>query len=1852
MPRNDGRKETVSALVNTSREVSCGLCQLPDDSHMVACDECGRWYHFVCVGVDESVQDRDWSCERCRTMTAQIPAECSTPLAGGATGLTGANVSPSEKFLREQVQQLQEKLEKQQLLFESVLREREHFDALKAQQKKCKEELGPKEPRSEKIMQDQYGAKVTGAIKKTSAMTLSTPEQEEILFAKELELLEEKQAMERKHLEEKSALLQRFHSRNAETTRRKSTELDPRITDFRSMRDYIDPVVQHILPPNSDFELSRSQLAARQAVTRDLPTFSGNPEEWPLFITSFQSSTRMCGYSDEENMLRLQRSLKGKALDAVRCRLLHPSNVPGVISTLRTLFGRPEIIVHSLISKIREMPSPKAEKLNTVIDFGVAVQNVCATITASGLDEYLCNVALLQELTERLPATIKLSWAYHRQTKDKVTLSDFAEWLGKLVEAASIVSVPSLSLSKSEKRSRNYINVHLEDDENSDDNETSMKPSFAPRRECTLCQDNCSGLEKCQRFLNMNVGARWTVIKEQKLCKKCLQKHFGACGVKAQCGKNGCTYMHNQLLHEDARYNRSVAPQSNAASSVQSCNTHLKPNGHVLFRYIPVTVHAQGKTVNTYAFLDDGSSATFMESVSVPELTYSYSYLGGLPLESYEQVSPRILIGIDNCHLGHALASREGMNHQPIASQTRLGWVVYGLCVTTAGTVCASSDYKGHHNFHICSCQRDDKMNAELKEYFSIDSLGIYKTNKSLLSKDDERALNLLSTETLLKGTRYETCLLWRTDQTRLPDNKTLALRRLICLEKRMNRDADLAESMRTKIAEYEQNGYIRRLSPNEISEAHPRTWYLPIFPVVNPNKPGKFRIVWDAAAAVKGISLNSVLLTGPDQLASLLSVLHRFREFRYAVTGDIREMFHQVLVKEEDQHSQRFLWRNGDSSREPDVYVMRVMTFGAACSPSCAAYVKNHNADKFQQQFPRATECIKYDHYVDDMLTSVENEDEAVKLATEVRYVHSQAGFHIRNWLSNSSAILERLHDGEPTEKDLNLTAEMATEKVLGMWWCTATDNFTFKLSTKHDPELLAGLRTPTKREVLKTLMSIYDPMGLIANFLMHLKILLQDIWRSGIAWDDQIPSLLEDKWKLWIRILPNVKAVQIPRCYRHLTSSTDTNRVQLHMFVDSSEKGLAAVAYFRFEEDGKIECALIGSKTRVAPLKYLSIPRLELQAAVVGARLADSIVKSHRLVIAKRFFWTDSRDVMCWLRSDHRRYSSFVASRIGELLETTDVAEWKWLSTRLNVADEGTKWQKLPDFNPTSRWYRGPSFLWEPENNWPVDNTDPGTTKEELRTHMLHHTVEEPIICFQNFKQWTRLLRTMAFVFRYRANLQRKIRKEGLELGPLTQSELHNAEQFIYRQVQREMFPDEIRILTAAGSEANVLKTVLPTSSSLYKLTPVIDVHGVLRMRGRVDACQFIDESSKRPILLPKRHYLTSLVITDYHERYRHLNHQTALNGIRQKYYIPQLRSEYNRARRNCQYCKINFAKPQTPIMGDLPAARLAAFSRPFAHTGIDYFGPLLVAVGRRVEKRWGVLFTCMTIRAIHIEIAHTMTTDSCILAVRNFIARRGAPIEFLSDRGTNFIGANRELLEALKQVDQNEVMTYFVTPNTAWKFNPPASPHFGGCWERLIQSVKKLLDQFKTQRTLSDEILRNVLMEIEMMVNSRPLTHIPLDDAEASPLTPNHFLLGSFDGNKPPIAYDDGVSTIKQSWKTSQVYANNLWKKWISEYLPTLTRRTKWFKPVRPIQLGDVVVIVDSALPRNVWPKERVIGVVQAKDGQVRRVTVQTTNGILERPAVKIAVLDVGSGDSKPPEDVCRTGGNVTPLRVTNL
>ncbi|XP_058449050.1 uncharacterized protein LOC131429011 [Malaya genurostris] len=1566
------------------------------------------------------------------------------------------------------------------------------------------------------------------------------------------------------------------------------------------------PIAQE-LPTITEFIPTPSQLAARQVMPRDLPTFSGDPADWPVFISSFMNTTLACGYSSVENMSRLQRCLKGQAYEAVRSRLLLPESVPQVVSTLQLLYGRPEMLITALLEKIHSVPAPKTEKLETLLEFGMAVQSLCDHLEAAGQHAHLSNPALLMELVDKLRAHVKLDWGGYLRKCEVVNLKTFSGFISEVMLSVSKVignTGGSKNTAGERTRMKQKGSVYTHMDDTSDSREVE--------RLCTSCKKPGHRIQDCRSFRSTSVDDRWKFVQLNNLCRTCLNAHGRrSCRNPKPCGINGCQSRHHPLLHS------SVNCARNRQQVVAENHTNRQLEKSLLFPIVPVTLRGPRGVVTTFALLDDGSSMTLIEEglarqigavgiknplclvwtanvtrreensmqitlnisgtrsqkqfrlndvqtvreLSLPKQTIDfkslasrYQHLRGLPIASYDDAVPRLLIGVNNVNLTVPLRVKEGQFREPIAVKTRLGWCVYGG--ETRNRVSTL-------NYHACNCTGDQKIHDIVKNHFELEEIGT-RAATQLISDEDKRAQRILEETTVRKGVRFESGLLWRYDRVEFPDSYQMALRRLECLERKMIREPQLKDNLHLQMKEYQLKGYAHRATQAELANVDMRrVWYLPIGAVTNPMKPGKVRIIWDAAAKVDGISLNSMLLKGPDQLVSLPAILSRFRQFKVAVSADIQEMFHQISIRPDDRHSQRFLWRS-DPSCAPEVFLMDVATFGSSCSPATAQYVKNKNAEAFAEKYPRAVNAVIQNHYVDDLLDSFESEEEASRVAEEIRTIHRCGGFNLRNWLSNSKRV------------DVSHTHG----RVLGMLWITEEDVLCFSTSMKEEiQQLLIDNDRPTKRQILKCLMGFFDPLGLLSVFLVHGKVILQSVWRSGIKWDEKVNEDIYEQWRRWILLMKTVETLKIPRCYFVDATSERYRHLQLHIFVDASEVAYAALAYFRtIGVKSKPECVLVAAKSKVAPLKPLSIPRLELQAAVLGVRLMQFVKESHSVSIHQEYLWSDSLTVLGWLRSDHLRYRQYVACRVGELLTSTSVEDWRWVPSKQNPADQATKWGKGPQLNTTGTWFSGPEFLQLPEKEWPQQKTIISTAEEELRPIYSHRAIAIPelVFDFNRVSKYERAVRAMVYVLRFIENLKRKKGSEEAIVGLLNTTEIQTAERKLIQLVQWQVFGDEMVVIRRNLQSPTGKREELEKSSNLYPLTPIMDEFGILRMDGRIGAARNVSMDVKFPVILPKEHKFTHLLIDSYHRKYRHANFETVVNEVRQMFYVPRLRAVVKKVIKICQWCRVQNTKPRIPRMAPLPAARLSSFCKPFTYVGLDFFGPLTVK-----------------------------------------------------------IGAERLLKEQVQRI-QDDLVTTFTGTTTRWLLIPPAAPHMGGAWERLVRSIKTAMETtYNNDRKLDDEELETMVFEAEGIVNSRPLTYLPLDAEESEALTPNHFLLGSSNGVRQPVVKPtDPIRSIMSSWDMIQLQLDRFWKRWTREYLPTLTRRTKWFGEVKPLAEGDLVFIVDES-KRNNWIRGRVQELIKSGDGRVRQAVVKTARGIIRRPVAKLAVLDVASRGKTEPD-----------------
>ncbi|XP_037816929.1 uncharacterized protein LOC119607191 [Lucilia sericata] len=753
----------------------------------------------------------------------------------------------------------------------------------------------------------------------------------------------------------------------------------------------------------------------------DLPLFSGNPDEWPLFIANYKDTTETFKYNDRQNLMRLQKCLAGTAREAVASMLVYPDNVPNVIEELEFRFGRPDILVRSQLQKIQQFPVINRKKMDQIIIFSTKVRNVVAFLTSAGCSHHLMSTTLLEEMVSKLPDDQQFDWVKSASIiKPFPTVTDFSKWLGDL---AKVVSLMPNYVSSSQSQPVKQMVVL-------DSNKKSNV-------KCTIC-DGDHTLSACKAFTkDMTLPMRWEKIKQLKLCFSCLRKGHSVnnCRSKKLCNINNCKKYHHKSLHKDGETvdtslgTVAVEQAEQASNQMLNCRKYLQASK--MFKILPVTLTGPLGSFKTYAMFDEGSSISLIdentskllglkgkssnltlqwygektvneesylvnleiEGTCIPKMRFplknvhtikkldlpcqSFSKkcstnFASLPLEDYIDAKPVILLGLDNAFLGTPNSVKESNDCDLIAMQCKLGWLVYGLV----------KNYTAHPTILFV---KDDELKNIVNDFLATENFGVNPNMKPLLSDDDQVAKEIMENTIKRIGNRFEIGLLWKKYPPKMPSSYNMSENRLKLIEKKFSHNTSYAQKYCLEINKYLDKGYARKLSEEEVKQNTFPVWYLPHFGVVNPHKPDKLRVVFDAAAKTSGISLNSLLLKGPEQAKPLLGILLKFRQGQIAVAADIREMFSQIKIRQEDQHAQRFLWRCEKENSEIEEYAMVSMTFGAICSPCCAEYVKNYNAIEFSHKFPEASKAIIENHYVDDFVCSFKSENEAITICQQV---------------------------------------------------------------------------------------------------------------------------------------------------------------------------------------------------------------------------------------------------------------------------------------------------------------------------------------------------------------------------------------------------------------------------------------------------------------------------------------------------------------------------------------------------------------------------------------------------------------------------------------------------------------------------------------------------------------------------------------------------------------------------------------------------------------------------------------------------------------------------------------------------
>ncbi|XP_073237808.1 uncharacterized protein [Porites lutea] len=1190
-----------------------------------------------------------------------------------------------------------------------------------------------------------------------------------------------------------------------------------------------------------------------------------------------------------------------------------------------------------------------------------------------------------------------------------------------------------------------------------------------------------------------------------------------------------------------------------------------------------------------------------------------------------------LLIGNDVPKLLEPHEVQRSEDGGPYAVRTLLGWTINGPLGRASKAARTSNRIQSHvvldqQFVRFCEMEFNDSQ-------FSIEKG---------LSQDDKRALVIMEDSAELRGGHYEVALPWKVFPPDLPNNKIVAEHRLGLLKKRLLKDPQLHRKYSLFMDDLFDKGHAQKV-PEGQREDSP-SWYLPHHPVIHPQKPDKVRVVFDCAAKFQNVSLNQQILQGPDLTNSLIGVLTRFREQPIAIMADIEKMFYQVRVPIEDSRYLRFLWwPSGEMDKEPEEFQMLVHLFGGVSSPSCANYALQKTAEDNAEHFDKDTiQTVRRNFYVDDCLKSVEDNQQASRLVDQLRQLLAKGGFRLTKWVSNAYDVIQSVPVSERASSVKELDLEnLPVERALGILWDVQSDTFRFKIAVKDRP--------PTRRGILSVISSIYDPLGFVAPLILPAKAILRDLCRKGLDWDDRIP--LEDlkRWQDWLQELPKLEQFAVERCLRPKNFGRIVSS-QLHNFSDASGEGYGAVTYLRVvNEAGNVHCAFLMGKSRQTPQKSVTIPRLELSAAVVATRLNKMMQHELAVALEEEFFWTDSTCVLSYITNKEKRFQTFVANRITTIHEGSRPDQWNYVDTDSNPADDASRGLSAEDIIHQSRWINGPPFLWEAEDRWPkrpeisveIKEDDP-EVKRERKTFSIASTAEADFLnrAVQSCSSWYKLKKLMAWILRYRSNLLRECRrrKEGTAKvlvseipSPISVEEIHSAEIEVLKYVQRQCFREELVCLQGKESKVELKKSVrarrtgsVKKSSSIAKLDPELR-DGLLCVGGRLRHAP-IEQEQRHPVILPKKHHVVDLIVRHYHLLSGHSGQEYVLSLIRKSYWIIKGRVAVRRVVNRCFSCRRRQAPFKTQKMADLPADRVTPNKPPFSFVGVDCFGPFWVKRARSQVKRYGVLYTCLATRAIHLEVAQSMDTDSFLNSMRRFIARRGVPEVMRSDNGSDFVGGCKELREAISGWNKSQIHEFLLQRNVKWLFNPPSGSHFGGVWERCIRTVRKILVALMKEQPLDDEGLTTLMCEVESIVNGRPITKSSDDPSDSEALTPSHLLLLRSGPRLPPGVFrkEDGHS--RRRWRQVQYLADVFWRRWIREYLPQLQERQKWTYPSRNFAVDDIVLVVDDRVPRSSWPLGRITSVRKnSTDEHVRSVTVKTRTSQYDRPVDKIVLLE---------------------------
>ncbi|XP_072158029.1 uncharacterized protein [Bemisia tabaci] len=1381
-------------------------------------------------------------------------------------------------------------------------------------------------------------------------------------------------------------------------------------------------------------------------------------------------------------------------------------------------------------------------------------------------------------------------------------------------------------------------------------NASTTTDSYAGKHLCGWCERGHQAF-RCPQILNMSPSERMNAARKNQLCFNCLGNHdVGKCESRHNCFR--CGKRHHTILCEK-QDPQGQADQTKDTKKVfiaripeqtvvlPTARVLLSANGHVVIARALLDSCADVSIVTTrcaqllhlklarhaapVAGLDDtgiqvrGSVEVDVSTLDkqlvacdhrmlvstkitghTPSVALSRTIRArcrSLPLADPDFDWPGpvdMLIGADLLPLALTGDSIKLGSPAPVAWGTLFGYVVLG----PAPRRTASEDTAVSRK--VLLTREPPNLSKLFEDFCAIEDVA----PAARQDPTDEYVENFY-TATTTQGAdgRYCVRLPFKPEHPPLGTSLARAEVRFRALERRFEKEPEFHAAYKKFMQEYENNGF---MSPAAIPPATAPHYFIPHHAVVKESSSTtKLRVVFDASAPTSTkVSLNQVLLPGPKLQTDIRDLIINFRKHPITLTADIQQMYLYINIHPSDAKFQMILWRP-DKTAPVRAYTLNTVTFGVNCSPFLAIRTTQQTATDYGQEDPDAAKALTSEVYVDNLLTGASTVEAAKNRKVAIETLASKGGFRFRKWTSNDARVLE----GVPAE-DLECPflddPENPRYSLLGLHWASKRDLFTYLIRLDTDAR--------TKRGVLSVVASIYDPCGWLSPVVLGAKTFIKELWNLPLDWDTPLPPNVQQRWDSFTAELSALTQVTVPRLMHRPAPS-----YQIHGFCDASICGYAAALYLRSaanETASTAKVSLIIAKTRVAPKKEVTIPRLELCAAVLLTRLFEAYLPLLLDFAPEKVVgWSDSTIVLSWIASNSR-LDTFVANRVGKIRDTTASVTWKYVPSESNPSDPASRGIPPSELPAHPLWWEGPPWLTLPESEWPphpdlIPEKDlPGVLPAAT---VLLATVAPQNLGIPLFSTWTKTVRVMAYVFRFFSATRLRTRPTGI----LQPAELAGAESWILKATQEVYFAEDFKLLGADK----------PATQRLRKLHPFIDSHGLLRVGGRLRHSALSDDA-RMPIVIPGEAHIARLIVTFYHRENLHAGPQLLQSLICRKFWILNARRLCRQVVHQCLPCFKARPRQVNPLMGDLPPERVLP-NPPFLKTGMDYAGPFKVKIHQlrsaRVVNVYLCIFVCLCVKAVHIEVVHDLTTVAFLAALSRFIARRGCPSDLFSDCGTQFVGAKNALYR-LMHPKNPQLLQYAYDAGINFHFNPPAAPHQGGIWESAVKSAKFHLARAAQSTTLVLEEFQTLSQRIEAMLNSRPLTPLSSDPLDLAALTPGHFLIGRPLAAPPETRYEGKDLTYLHRWNLTQALAQQRWRRWSTEYLCSLQPRKKWTDVTPSLEVGSLVLIHDPHAPPLAWRLGRVSAVFPGADKHVRVAEVTTATGEYKRPVHKLYPLPV--------------------------